>query len=64
MSPSLLFLSFVGLIDNVHFLGDALSASEIAASDPLAAWAHDAAIASAAVSGFLATTTDPAFQLI
>ena len=53
--------SFTGLIDNVHFFGDALSASQIASGDPLAAAAHDAAVSSSAISSYLQSSS---FQLI
>ena len=56
--------SFVGLIDNVHFLGDALTSSQLSKNDPLTAWAQDAALSSPAVSSYLSSGGDTTFQLI
>ena len=46
--------SFGGLVDNVHFLGESLLARDVAAANPLAAWARTGAAASPVVTGYLA----------
>ena len=55
--------SFGGLIDNVHFVADALTGSEIAAGDPLSAWTAAEAATNATLADYLATNPAP-FSLI
>lgn len=48
--------SFVGLIDNLHYVADALSPKHLAAVDPLQAWAKDTISSNTAVADFASHT--------
>lgn len=55
--------SFGGLIDNVHFVADALTGSEIATSNPLDAWTKTEALSNPTLSDYLTTHPSP-FSLL
>jgi len=46
--------SFVGLIDNVHYVRDAMTPAEIASADPVAAWSSAAINSTPAVADYVA----------
>ena len=47
--------SFTGLIDNVHYISDALNSTQISTGDPLTAWAKSGADSNTAIASYITT---------